>query len=264
MTSDGLHNYTYDADGNLAQVDSGSTANYAYDALNQRVRYDYSGGSLEYNFNAAGQRVSDWDAVHGTEVAENTYWGATPVEFDEGGYAQYEHQNWLGTERMRTKYDGTVDGTFVSLPFGDGFSTSGNDNDPYHFAGLDHDYTSNTDHAQFRQYSSMSGRWMSPDPYSGSYQFGNPQTMNRYTYAMNNPLSNIDPTGLDDECTGYYDPYAYDNQTEAPTNDMACWQEGGSWAYDYPDVFGDSQADGQLDSDGNYLFYFDRLCLLWR
>jgi hypothetical protein len=38
---------------------------------------------------------------------------------------------------------------------------------------------------------------MSPDPYSGSYDFTNPQSMNRYSYVLNNPLAFIDPSGLE-------------------------------------------------------------------
>jgi hypothetical protein len=38
---------------------------------------------------------------------------------------------------------------------------------------------------------------MSPDPYSGSYDFTNPQSFNRYSYVLNNPLSMTDPLGLD-------------------------------------------------------------------
>jgi len=98
-----------------------------------------------------------------------------------------------------------VEGSFGSLPFGDGYSLSGADNDPYHFAMLDHDYTSDTEHAQFRQYSVVEGRWMAPDPYSGSYDPANPQSFNRYSYVLNNPLSFIDPLGLDD-CTSTFDP----------------------------------------------------------
>lgn len=37
---------------------------------------------------------------------------------------------------------------------------------------------------------------MSPDPYDGSYDFTNPQSLNRYSYALNNPLSFVDPSGL--------------------------------------------------------------------
>lgn len=98
---------------------------------------------------------------------------------------------------MRTKYDGSVDGTFTSLPFGDALATaSGSDNDAYHFAMLDHGYLTNTDHAWFRQYANAQGRWTSPDPYAGSYDATNPQSLNRYAYVLNAPLSFIDPTGL--------------------------------------------------------------------
>jgi RHS repeat-associated protein len=112
----------------------------------------------------------------------------------------YQHQDWLGTERTRTSSNGAVEGTYTSLPWGDSLTQTtpgGSDQDASHFATLDHDAESNTDHAEFRQYSNTQGRFMSPDPYDGSYDPSNPQSMNRYTYALNNPLSNIDPSGLD-------------------------------------------------------------------
>src|SRR5260221_14333152 len=57
--------------------------------------------------------------------------------------------------------------------------------------------------------SSSMGRFMSPDPLGGHLE--NPQSLNRYTYALNNPLSYTDPTGLDSylECT----PTRDNNQT---------------------------------------------------
>lgn len=113
------------------------------------------------------------------------------------GEAIFDHQDWLGTERAQTTYDGQIQGTYSSLPFGDGFAASGNDWDALHFAGLDHDYESDTDHALYRQYSPTQGRWMSPDPDSASYDFANPQSLNRYPYVLNNPLSLVDPDGTD-------------------------------------------------------------------
>ncbi|MGA2250772.1 RHS repeat-associated core domain-containing protein, partial [Terracidiphilus sp.] len=77
-------------------------------------------------------------------------------------------------------------------------TASGSDTDAYHYAMLDSDSESDTDHAQFRQYNSTQGRWHSPDPYYGSYNIYNPQSFNRYVYAKNNPLSRIDPAGLED------------------------------------------------------------------
>lgn len=118
------------------------------------------------------------------------------MAFYANGTASFEHQDWLGTERLRTTYNGGVEGTYQSLPWGDGQSFSGSDQDAHHYATLDYDSESNTDHAQFRQYSSTEGRFLSPDPYGGSYDPTNPQSFNRYEYAMDNPLSNIDPSGL--------------------------------------------------------------------
>jgi RHS repeat-associated protein len=200
LTSDGIHTYGYDAEGNMVQVDGGATAKYTYNALNQRVRIDQGSTAREFVFNLTGQRTSVWDGNSGSQIQGQTYWGGLPVEFYSGGTAHFQHQDWLGTERVRTTYTGAVEGAFTSLPFGDRYTFSGADNDPYHFATLDKDYygssDSQTDHAQFRQYSDAQGRWMSPDPYDGSYDLSNPQSLNRYSYVLNNPLSFTDPSGL--------------------------------------------------------------------
>jgi RHS repeat-associated protein len=99
---------------------------------------------------------------------------------------------------VQTNPNGTVSSLFTSNPFGDGYSASSSakDYDPTHFALLDHDAVSGTDHAQFRQYDTYVGNWMSPDPYLGSYDANTPQTFNRYTYALNQPGSFLDPSGL--------------------------------------------------------------------
>lgn len=43
---------------------------------------------------------------------------------------------------------------------------------------------------------------MSPDPYYGSYDVNNPQSMNRYSYVLNNPLAYVDPDGTSGPCDG--------------------------------------------------------------
>jgi RHS repeat-associated protein len=155
--------------------------------------------TLEFIFNMAGQHTSVYDVTHGWELAAHAYWGQAPLSFYFAGTTHFEHQDMTGTERARTDVNGNVTGTYHSLPFGDGYLASGTDNDAYHFATLDQDNTAN-EHAQFREYSNMAGRWFSPDPYAGSYDPSNPQSFNRYAYVMNGPLSYIDPLGLDGDC----------------------------------------------------------------
>ena len=204
LIADGEHTYSYDAEGNLTLVDGGSTATYTYDALNQRVRTANAGqDTYEYIFNPSGQRASILDATYGWQLQGQSYWGSTPVEFYDNGIAQYQHQDWIGTERADTTNTGSTEGTYTSLPFGDAYTVSGQDNDAYHFAGMDYDSGSNTYHADFRQYYDVAGRWMSPDPSSGSYDFTNPQSFNRYSYVSNSPLSLTDPQGLGEGGCGW-------------------------------------------------------------
>jgi RHS repeat-associated protein len=232
MTDDGFNSYTYDGENNITQVGS-STASYVYNALNQRVRAVVGSTTTEFVFNAAGQRVSTWNGTTHAQLLGKYYWGSQPAAFyttvanSAGAAAHFEHQDWLGTERMRTTYNGGVEGEFTSLPFGDGQTTiSGSDLDPNHYALLDYDAETETDHAQFRQYSSAQGHWMSPDPYMGSYDFGNPQSFNRYVYALNNPLSIIDPEGL--YCQ-WDDGSIDDDPSDGGDTYDQCIADGGTW-----------------------------------
>jgi hypothetical protein len=164
-----------------AQVDGGATARYVYDALNHRVQSVTGNGTIQFVFNANGQRVSVWNGSTQTELRGQYYWGSQPVAFYAGGQTYFQHQDWLGTERLRTTYNGGVEAAFTSLPFGDAQTTaSGTDLDPYHYATLDYDAETSTDHAQYRQYGTTQAAWTSPDPYSGSYDTSNPQSFNRY------------------------------------------------------------------------------------
>jgi RHS repeat-associated protein len=210
MTNDSFHSYTYDAEGNILTVDNGSTASYVYDALNRRARANTSAASYEYLYDYAGRRTSSWllntpgyPAGFGNEG--RIYWDGQQIAFRaQDGTTYFDHQDYLGSERLRTSYTGAVAGTYFSLPWGDGSTTTNGGNGPnqdtYFFAGLDADTTGSgaqmTDHAQFRNYSFSQGRWLAPDPYDGSYDLTNPQSLNRYSYVQNNPLSFTDPSGL--------------------------------------------------------------------
>jgi RHS repeat-associated protein len=56
---------------------------------------------------------------------------------------------------------------------------------------------SNTDHFGSREYAKTQARWLTPDPAGlAVVNPWNPQTWNRYAYALNNPVSLRDPSGL--------------------------------------------------------------------
>jgi len=62
------------------------------------------------------------------------------------------------------------------------------------FTGKSRDIESGLDNLGARSYSSAFCRFPSVDPLTGSAR--NPQSWNRYSYAVNNPLRFIDPTGM--------------------------------------------------------------------
>ena len=97
------------------------------------------------------------------------------------------------------------------------------------------------------------GRFLSPDPLGGS--LANPQTLNKYAYAVNNPLKFVDPTGLYhcvwSESSGGFD------EDDTPENGGAtqqqCSEQGGeSWSPDPGDLSAPSNtANFQIGTGGS-------------
>jgi hypothetical protein len=76
------------------------------------------------------------------------------------------------------------------------------------------------------------GRFMSPDP-SGllAMKLANPQSLNLYSYVRNNPLINIDPSGLD--CVyATLDGKSVDSIDHESNSDQ-CGSSGGTWLTGY-------------------------------
>jgi RHS repeat-associated protein len=65
--------------------------------------------------------------------------------------------------------------------------------------GKERDAESGLDYFGARYYASTMGRWVSPDPGKLNLKhLLNPQKWNKYAYVLNNPLSMIDPDGLEE------------------------------------------------------------------
>jgi hypothetical protein len=100
-------------------------------------------------------------------------------------------------------------------------------------------------------------RWLSPDPPGlGAADPTNPQSWNRYAYALNNPLRYTDPSGL-------YCFYGGDGDTPQNDGDSSdfnfdehgdqgradCAQEGGQWFEDDTQVTVNGNSDGSQTGD---------------
>jgi RHS repeat-associated protein len=213
LMSDGSHMYFYDAEHHLVQVDgsegycqSGTgtapTACYTYDAEGRRVRRTVPGSGItdDYLYDLSGRFITQVSGtgfwIRGELYAGNRHLGtyendlSTPTTF-------FNDTDWLGTERVQTGVSGAACETIVSLPFGDGLTTSGScDPSALYFTSKERDWESNLDDFEARFYSSQFGRFISVDPVKvtpGRMQ--DPQQFNLYSYVRNNPLRYIDPDG---------------------------------------------------------------------
>ena len=107
----------------------------------------------------------------------------------------FYHTDALGSDTQGTTYSGSASGAALLYPWGQGWVPLNNGTI---FAGFQ-DWDGGTDSfpGQFRMYAAGQYRWLTPDPAGlGAVDLSNPQSLNRYAYALNNPTTLTDPLGL--------------------------------------------------------------------
>jgi RHS repeat-associated protein len=215
---DGLNSYLYDAEGRLCAVRNyvGVLTGYLYDAAGTRVAKGslatFSCNFAPTNFTPAtswvlgpgGEQVTEYAVSGGASAwAHTNAFSAGQLQatyHDTGTYLYLG--DWLGTKRVEVGASDCIS-AYTGLPFGDGLTpvsvpgyASCPDATEHHFTGKERDTESGNDYFEARYYSSAMGRFMSPDPLLNSGRPDDPQTWNRYSYVLNNPLVGTDPTGL--------------------------------------------------------------------
>jgi RHS repeat-associated protein len=181
------HTFQWDAEGRVSPVDSGNTYAFTYNAVGNRVQWANPGGAAQYMFDPAG----NWLGVAGEYSV--LWWGRTFLAAYEATGALFNHLNGLGSSSVMTKHDGTPAEDMLFYPWGDVWQSWGTGG--YNFANQPfYDTDTYTSPSMFRFYSMGLGRWLSPDPLGGDVT--NPQSLNRYGYALNNPTTLEDPLGL--------------------------------------------------------------------
>lgn len=102
------------------------------------------------------------------------------------------HVDAVGSVRAVTDEAGAVILRRDYYPFGEGVGSDGSTS--LGFTGQEADPESGLNYAGARYYRAWTGRFTTVDP--ASPDPSDPQRWNRYAYALNTPLVNIDPTGL--------------------------------------------------------------------
>ncbi|MGH9352418.1 MAG: RHS repeat-associated core domain-containing protein, partial [Terriglobia bacterium] len=196
LTADGSHSYQYDAEGHPISIDNGSTASFAYNALGQEAEDKWS-YRLEYQYDPQGRQVGTYSVGDGRWWDGDIPWGNRTLTRTWGW--SLEHGSAVGTSTMTTAYDGSVGMDEAMYPWGQVWFYTGDVYGAY-FGGLDGDPEppQNIYPARNRMYDNNIGRWFTPDPLGGNV--ADPQSLNRYSYVLNNPETFTDPSGLFEEC----------------------------------------------------------------
>lgn len=192
LINDGSHSYTYNGEGEITQV--GATASYAYDGHRWRIQKMVNGTTTVYVY--SGSKVIAEYPSGGVASAPNLeyiYSGPRLVATVAGSSITYHHPDHL-SNRVETSSSGAVARTYGQLPFGDSWYETGI-TDKWKFTVYERDSAeSGLDYAMNRFYSSAFGRFQSPDFLAGHQE--DPQSLNRYSYVLNDPVNLVDRLGL--------------------------------------------------------------------
>ncbi|HEX5525990.1 MAG TPA: RHS repeat-associated core domain-containing protein [Solirubrobacterales bacterium] len=205
--------YSYDKLGERTKVTpaSGPATSYGYDqaggltsvarpeegevpAISETMAYD-GAGLLASRTSGLTTHYLSWDLIGLPMLlndGERSYVygpGGLPIEQISSEEPTYLHHDQLGSTRLLTGATGTTTATFSYAPYGGLEGKTGTATTPLGFAGQYTDAETGLQYLRARFYDSGTGQFLSRDPIDGL-------TRQPYSYALDNPLNRIDPSGL--------------------------------------------------------------------
>jgi RHS repeat-associated protein len=198
MTGDGSNTLTYDAENRVTNsVNGGASGSYAFDGNSLRVQKTVAGATTLYIFSGA-KVIAEYasGAAPSSPSKEYLYAGsqllATLTGPPASATVNYHIADHL-SPRVTTDSTGTVVGQQDHFPFGEDWYASSTTT-KFKFTSYERDSESGNDYAMMRTSVNRLGRFSSPDPIAGS--IADPQSLNRYAYALNEATNLADPAGL--------------------------------------------------------------------
>ena len=227
-------NRIYDAENRMLTADgaNGLANRYVYDADGHRTRRSLNnGGEVWWQvYGIGGELVGEYQLVSGAPTLRKEYGyrnGQLLVVWD-GSETGDRQLQWLvpdhlGSTRIAVDRSGSLGGVkrHDFLPFGEELSAGvgirsaaigyGSDSTRQKFTSKERDDETGLDYFLARYYSSAQGRFISPDEFPGGptelfaevaahnptfyADIAEPQSLNKYSYCLNNPLKFVDPDG---------------------------------------------------------------------
>ena len=207
-------NFSYDNQGNLL---SGDGLTISYNSFKQPTQISRGGNNFAFTYGANLERFKEsrnglitYEIDKLYEEESNGSWrlylqdiAIIKYDSENGHQIRYTHKDRLGSTLTYTDHNGQVTDRRMFDAFGKPRAVDGNSLLPAKLQNVALSRNGFTDHRHLdevelvhmngRAYDYNLGRFLSVDPLIQAP--GNSQSLNPYSYIMNNPLSGTDPTG---------------------------------------------------------------------
>ena len=186
--------FTYDYENRLTAISGGATASFVYDADGNRVKSTadgvttvYIAGVFEFIENGATDKMTTY--YDGNAMRRSGY------GIDDGVF--YLLQDHLKSSSSFVDQSGATLANNYYYPYGGNRSGAFSNLTTKRFTGQYHESSlpggEGLSYYNARWYDPKLGRFLSADTIVPGP--ANPQAFNRYSYVLNNPIKNLDPTG---------------------------------------------------------------------
>ena len=191
--------YIYDSENRLVEVkkDSQTQAKFEYDGdggRTKKITYTYPGGTPTTE---TARYVGSLYEVSETQATNHIFLGDTRIGSITNGLLKYYHADHLGGTNLVSDGQGAVKQIVEYDPYGSfarNTITGTADEQAWHlFTSKQFDDEAGLYYYGARYYNPVLGRFITADP--TVQRPGDPQDLNRYAYARNNPVTLVDPTG---------------------------------------------------------------------
>ena len=191
--------YFYDVENRLTNFNNGAVL-LAYNGDGVRVKKTVGGTTTYYlvddrNPSGYAQVLEEYQSLNSQPSTLNQIYnyGLSLISQNQGSTVYYFVTDGHGSTRMLTDGGGNFINAFAYDAFGTLIASNGVPQTAYLYCGQQRDFDLNLDYNRARYLNPNTGRFWTADSYAGNQE--QPLSLNLYTYAQDNPVLNVDPSG---------------------------------------------------------------------
>jgi RHS repeat-associated protein len=204
VTQAGPNSYQYNANGNMTGGEGGNLSiTWNYDNKPATIQqggtaisllYDYSGHRVKKTVGSTSTVYIDkYCECTGTACKKHIFAGPRRIATKTASDTLYYHPDHLGSSAIVTNSSGIKAKEIYYYPYGETRTESGSADIKHKYTGQELDNETGIYNYKARYYHPALARFISPDTVVPSNT--DPQSLNRYSYVLNNPINLTDPSG---------------------------------------------------------------------